>query len=80
MIETELVEPRGAGITIMKIHSCLFLIFLSTYLKAHLLRATLSVKFLLTVVEVLALEAATRQRAVLAKNDILGSLPGCLQI
>ena len=31
----------------------------------------LSVKFLLTVVEVVALEAATRQRAVLAKNDIL---------
>ena len=31
----------------------------------------MSVKFLLTVVEVVALEAATRQRAELAKNDIL---------
>ena len=41
-------------------------------MKAHLLRATLSVKFLLTVREVLALEAATRHLAVLAINDIIG--------
>ena len=33
----------------------------------------MSVKFLLRVVEVLALEAAAKQRAVLAKNDILVS-------
>ena len=46
-----------------------------SYLKAHLLRATLSVKFLLAVREVLALEAATRVLAVLAINDIIGLVP-----
>ena len=56
----------------MQLLPCLFLVNICfSYLKAHLLRATLSVKFLLTVVEVLILEAAARQRAELAKNDIL---------
>ena len=68
MVQTKLIEARGAAKRRMLTS---VIVSSASHLKAHLLRATLSVKFLLTVVAVLAREAAARQRAVLAMNDIL---------
>ena len=68
MVQTKLIEARGAAKRRVLTSA---IVSSASHLKAHLLRATLSVKFLLTVVAVLAREAAARQRAVLAMNDIL---------